>query len=52
VAATAEDPGLDLRDVVLQSGHDRLVVVDDLVDDRPHDGCRAQLDQLGPGLEP
>ena len=50
--ALGEDLVLDLGDVVVDPGGDRLVVVDDLVEDRPGGGGRADLDQFRAGLEP
>ena len=47
-----EDLGLDLGDVVVDPVDHRLVVVDDLVDDRPHGRRRARLEQLRVRLEP
>ena len=38
---------LDLLDVVLDARDDGLVVVDDLVEDRPDDRGRAELQQIG-----
>ena len=51
VAALAEDVDLDLLDVVLDPRHDRLVVVDDLVRDRPDGGGRPFAQELGLGLQ-
>ena len=47
----AEDLGLDLGDVVVDPVDDRLVVVDDLVEDRPDGRRRARLEQLRMRLE-
>ena len=51
VGALAEDLGLDLGDVRVDPVDHRLVVVDDLVDDRPHGRRRARLEQFGMRLE-
>src|SRR5512132_1998237 len=49
--ARGEDLVLDLVDVSLQAGHDRLVAVNDVVDDRVHDRQRAAAEQIRPRLE-
>ena len=48
----AEDLGLDLVDVVAQTGHHRRVVVHDPVENRVEHGLRAQGQELGVGLHP
>ena len=44
--ASAEDLVLDLVDVVLEAGDDRLVAVDDVIDDPVDDGDRAAGEQM------
>ena len=51
VRAASEDLVLNLVDVVLEPGDDRLVAVDDVVDDRVQDRQRAAPQQLRPRLE-
>ena len=50
--AAAEDLVLDLVDVVLEAGDDRLIAVDDVVDDRVRDRHRAPPQQIRARLEP
>ena len=50
--AAAEDLILDLVDVVLEAGDDRLIAVDDVVDDRVRDRHRAPPEQVRARLEP
>ena len=47
-----EHGGLDLVDVVIESGDDRCVPVDDLVQDRPQRRYAARGQQLRPLLQP
>ncbi len=50
--AAPEDLVLDLVDVVLEAGDDRLIAVDDVVDDRVQDRQGAAPQQIGARLEP
>ena len=49
--APVEDVVLDLVDVVLDTGDDRRVVVDDAVEDGVDDRERAAAEQIGPRLQ-